>query len=430
MSAVVFLLYQVAAGVAALLAALYLMLFRPRELRDRMGGGEEGATGGGIWIHAASLGEFEAAWPVARACGWDRDPEGMLVTCTNAAARDRLKKSLPPGARAQIAPLDFWPCVRRALARERPRAILFVETEIWPAWIVAAAGQGIPLALVSARISDSTFPRYRRMKRFLGPLLARFAAIGCRGEEERRRWLAIGAREDRCFVWGNTKYQVGGTAAPIGRLPGELFLLAAGSVRPGEEGILDAACRLRDRGARLILTPRHLDTIPFWERECWTRGLDCRRLSLTGLDLLGGLSGVGSALRAGDPGLPAVLIVDGMGLLNEVYGIAHAAFVGGTWVPLGGHNLFEPARQGIPVLFGPSLSGVREAAEALISLGGGVEVRGPDDLATAIEAMIGDEAARAKTGREARRAAELLAGGVEKTVEGLRALGFSGACRK
>ncbi len=138
---------------------------------------------------------------------------------------------------------------------------------------------------------------------------------------------------------------------------------------------------------------------------------------------------MGSALRTADPGLPTVLIVDGMGILNEVYGIAHAAFVGGTWVPLGGHNLFEPARQGIPVLFGPSLGGVREAAEALISLGGGVEVRGPDDLASAVEGMIGDEAARARIGGEARRAAELLAGGVEKTVEGLRAVGFSGARR-
>jgi 3-deoxy-D-manno-octulosonic-acid transferase len=133
-----FFLYPLAAGLALLLAAPYLALFRPQEFRERLGGGEAPGKRQGIWIHAASLGEFEAAWPVIREARWAAAPMRIVVSCTNAAARRRLKDRLPAGARGRLAPLDFWPCVSGALHRERPLALVFFETEIWPAWILAA----------------------------------------------------------------------------------------------------------------------------------------------------------------------------------------------------------------------------------------------------------------------------------------------------
>jgi 3-deoxy-D-manno-octulosonic-acid transferase len=428
MTGLLFILYQIAAGLAASVGSLYMAVFRFRELRERLGGGETGARGGGVWVHAASLGEFEAAWPIARACGWSDDPGRLLVSCTNATARRRLMERLPAGARARIAPLDFWPCVRRALARERPRLLLFVETEIWPAWILAAARQGIPLALVSARLSDSSFPRYRRLRGCLKPVLERFAVIGCRSEEDRRRWISIGAPEDRCFVWGNTKYDAVSVCRSRDRgrdhREGDRFLLVAGSMRPGEEGILDVVSAVSSPAIRLVVAPRHLDTIRRWEDACFRRGLDCRRSSLAGLDLQNASEEAGHALRRADSRLPSVLIVDQMGILNALYELADAAFVGGTWVLVGGHNLFEPARQGIPVFFGSSLSGVRDAAEVLIRSGGGIMVSDAAALAAEIQRIGIDPDECERIGRLARRAAESLAGGVERTVEGLRGAGL------
>jgi 3-deoxy-D-manno-octulosonic-acid transferase len=424
MNSIAFALYQLAAAFAVSAGAVYLALFRFHELRERLGGGGRGARGDVIWIHAASLGEFEAAWPVVRACGWSETPARLLFSCTNAAARRRLQERLPAGARARIAPLDFWPCVARALARERPVALVFIETEIWPAWIVAASRRGIPIVILSARLSDSSFPRYRRLRGFLRSVLSRISAIGCRTEEDRKRWIAIGAAEDRCFVWGNTKYDAGSLGLQQTRRAGDLFLLVAGSVRPGEEEILDLVNRQAMTPIRLVLVPRHLPTVPHWEEACARRGLGCRRSSLSGFDFRRGAAGAGQALRRSDPTLPPILIVDEIGLLNELYGIADAAFVGGTWAPIGGHNLFEPARQGIPVFFGHSLSGVRDAAGALVASGGGIEVADAGVLATAIDRVAMNEEERARIGRQARQAAESLAGGVERTVAGLRAVGF------
>ena len=423
--AVALVLYQLIGCLAAVIGIPYLVLLRPREARERLGFQIHAAQPGCVWVHAASLGEFEAAWPLLRTWGEEGRASRLLVSCTNAVARSRIAQRLPEGARVCLAPLDLWPCVRRALRQQSPSCLVFVETELWPAWILAAARCGIPMAVVSARLSDRTFPRYRRLRPLLRPLLRRLQVIGCRTERDRAHWIAIGAPEDRCVVWGNTKYEV---AEPARRLPPrrthERFVLVAGSVRRGEEKILDLLQSIPMDEIRLLVVPRHLRDVPFWENTCLRQQIACRRLSLAGLDPTGSAVPLLQVLRQRNAALPAVILVDRVGVLRDCYRLADAAFVGGTWVPIGGHNLFEPAREGVPVLFGPSIGGVRDAAEALKASGGGVEVRDSRELVAVVTRLREAADRQAEMGAAARRAAEALAGGVARTVSGLRALGI------
>ncbi len=423
------LLYQIAAIPAGIIAVVFLVIFRGSEARERLGGGA-GVTGRGrIWIHAASLGEFEAARPLITAWSPGGDGSRILLSCTNAIARKRFLERVPSGARVRLAPLDLWPIVARALARERPSHLIFLETEIWPAWIFAAAARGIPIAIVSARISTRSLGRYRALRLFLRPFLERIHVFGCRTEEDRSRWIAIGAPSERCEVWGNTKYDAGPAPGPRTGRADAPFILVAGSIRLGEERVLDAFLRLREgrHDVRLLLAPRHMREVPGWETECLRRGLASRRLTIAGIDPSGGSGeSLESALRSGADGVPPVLIVDRIGVLTRLYRVADAAFVGGTWIPLGGHNLFEPAREGIPVFFGSSIEGVRDVAEALLASGGGMTVVDPEALAGALARLLGDPDARLRMGEAARRTAESLSGARGRTLEGLRAAGFSG----
>ncbi|MBM3286104.1 MAG: hypothetical protein FJY88_01955 [Candidatus Eisenbacteria bacterium] len=422
---IAFIVYQAIAALGALIGILYLAIRRPGEIGERLGLGPRRARGG-VWIHAASLGEFEAALPLLGPQGLASEPDGILLSCTNATARERIRARLPAGARVRLAPIDLLPCVAGALARERPRLLLFLETEIWPAWILAAAKRGIPMALASGRLSDRSLPRYRLLRGALRPVLSRFKVIGCRTEEDRRRWIAIGAPPDRCRVWGNTKYALG--TAPSrprrgARAARERRLLVGGSLRRGEESILDLLDGGRERRWRLLLAPRHLSSLDRWEDCLLRRGVPAARLSLAGIDPAGSPEGAQALLRRDDR-LPPVLLLDRMGLLQPSYRIADAAFVGGTWVPIGGHNLFEAAREGIPVFFGPSTAGVRDAAEALTATGGGRCVEGPHELAAALDALDRDPGGFDSMGEAALRAAVSLCGGAERTLRGLAAAGL------
>lgn len=425
MSGFLLMLYRVAGGLAALFGIPYLYFFRRSELRERLGGSDVSPKPGCLWIHAASIGEAQAADPVIRAWCDEYGAESILVSCTNRTARERLREKLPEGARTMIAPLDIAPCVKRALRREQPACIVFVETEIWPAWIHAASEQRIPMAVVNGRISDRTYPRYRFLKPLIGSVVSRMQIIGCRTEEDRRRWIDVGAPVDRCFAWGNTKYEVGPYhARPRPAQDGELFLLVAGSVREGEEKILDLS-RFFDRSQlRLIIAPRHLNRLVKWEEACLRRLLPCRRLSHCGLEPLDDTERIGETLRGADEGLPQVILVDQMGLLVSLYQAADAAFVGGSWAPIGGHNLFEPAREGVPVFFGTSITTVRDVANALMETGGGSLVPDVGTLANEIEQLRSDPHGSKERGEAARAAAEMIAGGAARTIQGLKSHGI------
>lgn len=426
MSRFLFVLYQLIMAWAAAIAIPYMLLRRSREVAERLGAGEPPAAGA-VWVHAASLGEFEAAVPVLDALQGAHPPSPIVVSCTNWIARTRLRERLPREIGVRLAPIDLTALISPLIARSRVRSFVFIETEIWPAWFAAAARAAVPIAVVSARISDRSFRTYRRLRPLLAPYLGSLRIVGCRTEEDRRRWVEIGAPEERCAVWGNTKYAAGPSPDPrTARGRDEALVWTLGSIRRGEEDVLDSVRSLDVGPLRAILAPRHMRELDHWEAQSARRGLRVRRLSEMGIDASSPPAILLSGLRAAASDRIDLILVDRLGILRRLYWAADVSFVGGTLIPIGGHNLFEPAREGSPVFFGPSIDGVRDAAEALLASGGGTMVRSAAELTTSVQSLCREPDRLLDAGRRARSAAESLAGGAERTIRGLRALNIIG----
>lgn len=401
--------YQ-AAGWAALLLGWPLVLARAAaDARYRVGWRERlGFWGrvapGRVWVHGASQGELRSAAALVAALRERGVPP--LLTATSPAGRQAARELAGEEGAARFLPLDLGPLVGRSLARARPRALVILETELWPALLAAARRRGVPALLVSARISDRAFPRYLRLGRALAEPLAGLAAVQAQSEEDARRFRALGVPAGRVTVGGNLKFDLPApdAADPAVRAlrrtrAGGWSVLVGGSTHEGEEEALVAALRGEEmRGLRtaLVLAPRRLERLGDAERRLAAAGAVSRRWSELAEPL------EGSLLQAFEEG--RVILVDCYGLLGRLYGGAQAAFVGGSLVPVGGHNLLEPLNWGIPVVFGPHTENARETAAAVLAEGAGVRVGGAAGLAAALRACLADEGVR----RAARSGAEGL----------------------
>ncbi|HVH18072.1 MAG TPA: glycosyltransferase N-terminal domain-containing protein [Myxococcota bacterium] len=383
----------VSAVVAGPVAAAVLAA-RPgwrRGLRERLGVGAPSEPGA-VWIHGASVGEILSALRLV-----DRLIEAghrVIASTWTVTGRDVLRR-VRPDIPCQLAPIDHPWCVDSALARARPAALVLIETELWPCWISAAERQGIPVALISGRVSDRSYPRYR----LLGPLarttLRRLAAIGARTEVDAERFVALGAAPTRLRVIGDLKLDVGAPRAPLapdleGALQGPLVV--AGSTHPGEErAVLDALTKVEAAGlsAALVLAPRHPERAQAALRVARDAGRRAR-------------------LRSGPAGAPLlpgeVLVLDTLGELPGLYARAAAAFVGGTLAPIGGHNVLEPVQAGCVAVYGPHTANVRHSVSILEYCGAGLRVSDTESLADTFERLLRDPSASRALG-EAGRAA-------------------------
>jgi 3-deoxy-D-manno-octulosonic-acid transferase len=389
---------------------------------------------GPLWLHAASLGELEslrALWETP-----DRAPVGpLLVTVLSVSARHRAEEVAPAGTRVRFAPLDLWCAALPFLCRERPRALVLVETELWPLTLALCHLQGIPVALVSGHLSSRRWRRTQLLAPLLRPLLRRLAGCAVQSADDAARFRFLGAGPVE--ITGNLKYRLTGDPSPRSMGDGR-FVLVAGSVRTGEEGVLEAG---RLPGVLCVIAPRHLREREHWIGACEARGV--RWVARSAIELkvppAGGLRdpGARAALRerldavlaaAEDGGRP-VLLVDRHGELGAWYATADAAFVGGTLVPIGGHNLFEPARCGVPVAFGPHTAGVEEAAEPLLRLGGGARVRDGAELVAWVRHLRDDPSAAVRGAAGAAAAARAMAEGAGRTLDFLHRFEWFGVPR-
>lgn len=352
-----------------------------------------------VWLHAASVGEVRSLAVLLRLL--HRAGFALLVTVGTptglAQAREMYRDLIDPpraghrGLTLQAAPWDLPGAVRRFLRASEPNAGVVVETELWPNLLHAARGAGVPMGLVSARLSERSMRRYLRW----APLLMRdtvqaFMAIATQSAAERERFVRLGASADRVSVGGNLKAEL--------ILPPEIDKLAAvwrgqwapqrplwvaGSTHAGEETICLAAQRrllaaARERGSAqplLVLVPRHPQRFEEVARELAKAGFLFARSTQVPV-------GANPAID--------VLLVDEMGALLVWYAAADAAFVGGSLVPVGGHNLLEPAMLGKPVLAGPYDASAPEVARRLREAGGLVLVSGPGDLAAELATLFAD----------------------------------------
>ena len=382
---------------------------RQREWAERRAVAVPTVRPGGVWIHGASVGEARLVRLLAENLSERRPRLPLCVSCVTRAGRGMLPS--PPGVDAAFfVPLDFPGLPGRLLDALSPSALVLVETEIWPNLLNEASSRGVRVALVNGRLSPERMGRYSRLHGLYRPLIAGIARIGAQSRRDAERFLELGARPETLAITGSMKYDL---PAPIVDPPAlrtrfaleaHRPVVVAGSTSAGEEPIvLEAYASVRSRYPRLflILAPRHSERASEVGREAAKRGVRLHPLSRGENRLAGAADG---------------LLVDTVGELPGLYPLAHGAFVGGSLVPVGGHNLIEPAAAGVPVIFGPHVHHVSEVAEALEQAGGALRVRDGNALAQAWTSLLEDHGLRE---RMARKAAELVSanrGALDKSV--------------
>lgn len=389
------------AGVSALALAPVVatgLLLRPswrRGFAERLGARPRLAPGA-VWVHGAGLGELRAATGLV-----ERLRAGGHRVCTSATgfrAREAAR-ARRPDVPCHLAPLDHPWCVEAALARVQPAALVLLESELWPGWIAAAHRRRVAVLVLSGRVSERSLRRHRRVKRLLAPTLERVDAIGARTEADAERFCLLGAAPDRVVVTGDLKLDAVDLPPPplapdLARILGEVPLLVAGSVyHEEEEAALAALEAVEHEGlaAALALAPRRPERADEIARRVRAAGRACRLRSRPD----------GAPLAPGE-----VLVLDSLGELAGLYAHAAAAFVGGSFAPIGGHNLIEPVAAGRPVLFGPHVGEVEHAARLLEGCGAGRRLRTPAELGPAFAECLRDPQ-MARSRGEAGRAALL-----------------------
>jgi 3-deoxy-D-manno-octulosonic-acid transferase len=341
-----------------------------------------------IWVHAVSVGETQAAAPLVRSLK-SRFPDRALVLSNVTETGHKVALGIAGVDLCLYFPYDFSWTVKRAFRQLQPELVVIIETEIWPNFIRAAHRAGIPAALVNGRISDRSFPRYHLLRFFIQPVLRQFSLLCMQSALDAERIIAMGAPPDRVEITRNLKFDMRTDGlsdqepTPVRRkygLPPGSKVLVAGSTHAGEEElVVEAYLRLLQDGFDLflILVPRHPD-------RCRAVGelLDFRNLSYVRRSELETVP-----LPMASDG---VLLVDTVGELLQFYAAADLVFVGGSLVPVGGHNVLEAALLKKPVLFGPHMHNFKEISRLLVEAGGGLEVAGGEGLHRTAGQLLAD----------------------------------------
>ncbi len=398
------------AALSALIAAPIgagLLAVRPSwraGLAERIGSAPR-CPRGAVWIHGASVGEILAATRLVESLR--KDGHTVITSTVTVAGRDVMRR-LRPEVPCHLAPLDHPWCVDAALERRAPTALVLIETELWPCWIAAAERRGIPVVLVSGRLSDRSYPRYRRIGGLAARTLERIRAIGARTAVDRERFISLGAEPSRVTVSGDLKLEVEATPRPapadLEQLLSKQPVWIAGSTHPGEEGAALAAQGEVERAGlsvRLVIAPRHPERAGEVARVVRSTGRRPRRRSRLGVEPL-----------ARDE----VLIVDTLGELASLYGLAELAFVGGSLASIGGHNVLEPVLARRPVLYGRHTHDIRHAVDILQASGAGIRLIDARELGDAVIELLRDPVESRRRGEAGWHALQRHRGSAERAA--------------
>ena len=397
-------------GMMSLPLVLFGLLWRAdarRGLAARLGfGWPAGTPGELLWAHGASVGEVEALAPLVRR--WQvAHPQAPVVVTALTLTGVATARRLLPGIHAITAPLDFPLVTGRLVRRLRPSLFLFTENELWPNLLLALRRKGVPSVQVSGRVSAgaaSGLAMFPRVSRAVLDCVSRFLL---QSEADRSRLLSLGVDAERLFVTGSLKGsgEVQEPPAVLASLASR-ELVVAGSTHAGEELLLAEALQSLQRTHRdllLILAPRHPERFAEVADQLSEMEIPFLRRS----ELVG----------ARFPKDPQVLLLDTLGELAGCYGMARVAFVGGSLVPVGGHNLLEPARFGVPIVVGPHIESVAELADRLEAAGGLRRAATAAELAVEIEHFLHVRDPEAATA--ARAMAAELSGALDDTWRAL-----------
>ncbi len=366
-----------------------------------------------VWIHGASVGEALAAGRLVDEIR-QRFPAQKVVVSVFTATGYQTARRVITDAAVIFFPLDHPWSVRKALSKVDPAVLVFLETEIWPSMLRVAHRRGTPTLLLSGRFSARSFTRYSLLSWFFRDVIRNFASMGMQSEEDASRAKMLGADPEKVFVTGNLK--LAGMRNSLDQAPVIVEsvqhewrsdgrrLLVAGSSHRGEEEILLAAFRYLKRSfpdLQMVIAPRHPQRFPEVERLLRAEGIEFEQKSRSN----------GRSLFAQD-----ICFLDTVGDLQKFYALGDIAFVGGSLVDAGGHNLLEPARVRKPVLFGPHMANFAAIAREMKAKGGGVEVRGVEDLVRELTELLGDADKRRAMGEKAYQVATDEQGVGEQTA--------------
>jgi 3-deoxy-D-manno-octulosonic-acid transferase len=373
-----------------------------------------------IWIHAVSVGEVLAVRPIVSGLRARYPGLRVFLSTTTLSGQSVARRNVADADAVFYLPFDWTFTIRRTLDVVKPKLFVMVETEIWPNLLRECRRRGIRTALVNGRISTRSFPRYRLVRPFIRRVFSDIDRLCVQTEETARRLRQLRADPARITVTGSLKFDSLDPSSSPGRgrervlrffrVPAGRLVLVAGSTSKGEEeAVIRAFNRVRTTAAGgnalLILAARHPERFGEVQRLCQREGLSTVRRSDLPIDA--------------EPRVDAV-ILDTIGELAQLYQIATAVFVGGSLVPLGGHNILEPAVHGKPIVFGPHMENFAEIASAFLANGAAVQVRTPRDLEDVVVELMADPVRRARLGAAARALVEANRGAKDAT---LRVLG-------
>jgi 3-deoxy-D-manno-octulosonic-acid transferase len=381
-----------------------------RNFSERFGFGERLPTRG-IWVHAVSVGEVQAAAPLVQALLQRYPSLPLVLTTVTPTGADRARALFKDRVRVRYIPYDLPGSVARFFNRVNPRLAIVLETELWPNLYNACGRRRIPLILASARISPKSVGRYRRLTGLFREALSHGISIAAQSPADAERFRSIGANPARTHVVGNIKFDFSlpddmpQRGAELRKLLGEgRKVWIAGSTHAGEEELVllaHAAVRARHPDALLVLVPRHTP-----------RFADvASALARTGKKFVTRSSG------ARVPPDAEVYLLDTLGELLAFYAAADVAFVAGSLVPIGGHNLLEPAALAKPAITGPHNFNSQDIADLLVQQGAAQIVPDAGALGELVADWLADPAECARRGTIGRAAVEANRGAVARLVQ-------------
>ena len=371
-----------------------------------------------IWVHALSVGEVMATFPLLEAIRNDYPDRPVVLSASTRSghkiARDKLKNIVDG---IFFFPYDLPFSVKRIVSYIRPSLVIIVETDIWPNFLTEMKSRNVPIMIANAKLSNRSYVGYRRILSFSRQIISSFAAIGCQSHEDADRFRQLGIPNDIISVTGNIKFDQSVSSLSINDIDklydslginGRQLVWIAGSTHDGEETILQQAfAMLKKEHSNLVIViaPRHPERAPSVARI----------FSLAGFSV--------STLSERTNNIPQktadAIIIDTLGMLQKLYAIADVALVGGSLIQIrgiGGHNPLEPAAFAKPILFGPHMNSFREIANKLTTDRGAIQVTNPASIYTAVQDLINNRERAQEIGQNAHRVFDTNKGAVMRTM--------------
>jgi 3-deoxy-D-manno-octulosonic-acid transferase len=389
-----------------------------RERLGRLPSSLQQEAPGAIWIHAVSVGETLAVAGLAKQLQQRYPDRKIFLSSVTSAGREAGEKKLPHVAGQFYLPFDWKWAVRRVLQQIRPSVLVIVETELWPNLLKTVRESGCQTILVNARVSDRSFPGYRLGRPFMRRVLRNITRICAQTATDADRFQELGAQTDRVTVTGNLKFD--SRAPEFGRFGARIKdvlaaenrspIFVAGSTMRGEEPlVLEAWRKIRQKHPRalMILAPRHPARFDEVAEMLQAQQVNTvRRTHLPEND---------EEIRC-RVSQAEILLLDTIGELAEIVGVADVVFVGGSLVPTGGHNVVEPSFWGKPILFGPHMYNFRDVASLFLRAGGAVQVADANGLADAVLRLLDQPAEARQMGEKAKEVVTQQAGAAARIL--------------